>query len=399
MKENKQLSNIRRSIKVSNLVHNPPYQGGIVQYCILLVNSLTDLNAGIDINCIGFKSLYPPFFYKGKLPKENKSAIQFKVPIKNYVTWYNPFSWIKAYKDLSKTDIIHMQWVSPLLAPLQFTILKLNKWFAKKKTVLTCHNIEPHESTVLDRIFTKMVFNNIDHFVVHAEQNKPRIINEWKKKESHVHVVPHGTFGFFTQYRAQSRQELRIKLGLENKKVILFFGYIRKYKGLRFLLQAMPEVIKEIDDVILVIAGELWEPWNEYKKIINKYNLSDYVRVYPEYVDDKKVYEFFDSADICVLPYHNTEQTISGPLLVSLAFGLPTIISPVGGVKELIQNNQNGVLVEGGNPQLLAASIIKLMQNKEILKTMREKALLTTKDHTWDKVAIKYSEIYNKILE
>ena len=128
-------------MKVGMLVHNPPFQGGIVQYSVLLVNSMKDK---VDFELVGFDKLYPPFFYKGKLPKENRSGIQFYKESLNFVTWYNPFSWIRAYFKLSKCDIIHLHWVSPLLAPLQYTILKLNRIFYRKKVVLTCHNIEPH---------------------------------------------------------------------------------------------------------------------------------------------------------------------------------------------------------------------------------------------------------------
>src|SRR3989338_89587 len=152
-------------MKIAMLVHNPPYQGGIVQYSVLLCNAL---HGSVDLNLIGFKSLYPPLLYKGKLPKINNSGISFKAESNNFVTWYNPLSWVKAYLKMKKSEIIHMHWVSPLLTPLQYTILVLNKLFAKRKVVLTCHNIESHETTPLDKLFTLMVFSKIDSFIVHA---------------------------------------------------------------------------------------------------------------------------------------------------------------------------------------------------------------------------------------
>ena len=348
-------------MKICMLVHNPPFQGGIVQYCILLANTL--YKKGINLEICGFKKLYPPFLYKGKLPKKNKSGIQFEMPNYNFIIWYNPLTWIKVYFKLKKCDIFHFHWVSPLLAPMQYVVLKLNKLFSKKKVVMTCHNIEPHESTVFDRLFTKIVFSNVNHFIVHAQQNVNRLINDYSISKERIHFVPHGTFGYFTKWSKESKQELKKHFGVENKKVILFFGYIREYKGLRYLIKAMKNVVEKDKNVRLIIAGELWQNWKEYQSLINKFKLGKYIKVFPNYVEDKNVHKFFDCSDIVVLPYHNTEQTISGPLLVSFAFGKPTIVSDVGGIKEIVNKN-TGLLVNGGDVRQLSKEILKLLKDK-----------------------------------
>lgn len=371
-------------MKVCMLVHNPPYHGGIVQYCILLANSIKDK---VNLNLIGFKNLYPKFLYKGKLPKKNDSGIQFEIHSENFIAWYNPLTWLKAYFIIKSSDIFHFHWVSPLLAPLQYTILILNQIFSKKPVVITCHNIEPHESTIFDNIFTKAVFSKVDRFIVHASQNKERLIKDYNIKKENIYVIPHGNFSFFTKWSSPK----------SNKQAILFFGYIRKYKGLIYLIKALPEIIKQNKNINLIIAGELWEDWKIYQDEINKLNLNNHIKVYPYYIPDKEVHKFFNMAEIVVLPYHNTEQTISGPLLVSLAFGKPIIISKVGGIPEIIKNNKNGLLVEPGNVKELSKTVNYLLKNKQLQKKLSKEALKTTKNMTWDKIADKTLEVYKSI--
>ncbi|TKJ17354.1 hypothetical protein CEE44_02355 [Candidatus Woesearchaeota archaeon B3_Woes] len=383
----------KNKIKVCMLTHNPPFQGGIVQYCVLLANQLKNK---VNLNIVGFDKLYPPFLYKGKLPSKSGNGLHFETKYTNFIKWYNPFTWIKTYNIMKKADIMFLHWVSPLLAPLQYTILKLNSVFRKKKVILTCHNIEPHESTIFDRIFTKKVFSLVDHFIVHAEQNKLRLIKEYRKNPNKIHVVPHGTFDFFTKWRKKNKKELKKEFNLnENEKIILFFGYIREYKGLKYLLKSMHEVIKEDKNIRLIIAGELWQNMEVYEKELN--GLENFVKFFPKFIPNQEVYKFFDVADICVLPYHNTEQTISGPLLVALAFGKPTIISPVGGIREFIKDGQEAIFSQGGDVKLLSENIIKLIKDKNLQDKLSKNAIKKNSTFGWDKVTSKYYEIMKNI--
>ena len=292
-----------------------------------------------------------------------------------------------------------MHWVSPLLAPLQYKILMLNRFFKRRKIVLTCHNIEPHESTIFDKIFTKAVFSKVDHFIVHAEQNRKRLIKNYKISPKRVHTIPHGTFGYFTKWKNESKEELKKRFGFEKKdKIILFFGYIREYKGLRYLLRAMPEIIKKEPNAKLVIAGELWQDWKTYKKEINP-EIKNKIKIFPRYILDKDVHKFFDMADIQVLPYYNTEQTISGPLLVGLAFHKPIIISNVGGISEFLKDGKNALIIKGGNTKELTEKTIKLLKNKKLQSKLKIGAKKTDKLFEWKNVADSTFKIYKEILK
>jgi len=399
----------QKKLKICMLAHNPPFQGGIVQYCVLLENNLIKLYKDkLNMKIIGFNHLYPPLLYKGKLPKKNRSGINFQSPNSNFIDWFNPLSWIKAYFVMRKADIMYLHWVSPLLTPLQFVILKLNRIFSKKKVILTCHNIEPHESTVFDRIFTKTIFSLTDNFVIHAQQNKQRLIRDYNIHPDKICVAPHGSFGFFTRWRPTNltkihlKQQLRKEFNIDQKtKVILFFGYIREYKGLRYLLRAMHKIIEQEQNnktenkVKLIIAGELWQNIKEYKKDLK--GLKKYIQIYPKFIPDHEVHKYFDVSDICVLPYYNSEQTISGPLLISLAFGIPTIVSPVGGLPEFVKDNHEVIFSEGGNVDLLTKNILNLLRNKKLQLKLSKNALKKDKSFQWDNVALNYYNVFNNV--
>ena len=245
----------------------------------------------------------------------------------------------------------------------------------------------------MDRFFTKMVFSKVNHFIVHAEQNRKRLIEDYGINVDNVHTVPHGTFGYFTKWKKESNKELREEFGYsKDDKIILFFGYIREYKGLRYLLRALPGILKEESNAKLIIAGELWQNWKTYEK-----EVYDKIKVIPNYIIDKDVHKFFDLADIVVLPYYNTEQTISGPLLVALAFNKPIVISDVGGVSEFLKDGESALIVQGGNVHSLELSVIKLLKDKKLQNKLISGAKKLDNTFDWDNVAEKTFEVYKNI--
>ncbi|MEK6816998.1 MAG: glycosyltransferase, partial [Nanoarchaeota archaeon] len=291
----------------------------------------------------------------------------------------------------------HIHWFTPQMAPLYYTILKLNSMGTRKPVVLTCHNIEPHESNPLDHLMTVKTFELADHFVVHAAQNRERLIKDYGKKPENVHVVHHGTFGYFTRWSKESKKELKKFFHFNDKDIILlFFGYIRKYKGLHHLLNALPKVVEKNPNVKVLVGGELWLGKDYIDDIIKRNGMEKHVRVYPRYVQDYDVHKFFDVADIFVLPYNNSEQTISGPLLVGMAFGKPIIVSPVGGVGEFIKAKHNGILTPCGDEDALANNINMLIKDKKLQKRLGDNAKKANDEFQWGTVAKQYLQIYKK---
>lgn len=383
-------------MRVYMITHNPPFQGGIVQHCVLLANSL---RRKVNLSVVGYKRLYPPVLYKGKLPRENRSAINFEMPCPRRLSWANPFSWVRAFLDVKNCDVIHLHWVTAFLEIIYYVILTLNKWFGKKPVVLTCHNITDHERVFLMDFMSRKIFRRVTHFVVHTGENKRRLIRNYGISKEQISVIEHGPFDFFTRYVDGTQEEQKEKFGIPGKNVILFFGYIREYKGLIYLIRAFKKVLQKVPNTVLLIAGELWEPLKKYEGEMKKIGLEGHVIFNPNYILDQDVWRYFVSADIVVLPYCNTEQTISGPMLVGFAFARPVIISAVGGIPDLVKHEENGLLVEPGNPETLTDAILTLLKNKQLRNSIASNGRTCVQRNTWEDVSVAYEAVYKKAIQ
>jgi glycosyltransferase involved in cell wall biosynthesis len=381
------------NIKVAFLAHTPPYQGGIVQYSILLANAIQEL---VDLTVIGYKDLYPRFIYKGDIPRVSKSGIDFKAPMTKVLKWWSPLSWLAAYTIAKECDIIHINWVTAFLGAPYWVILMLNRFGVKRKVVITCHNITDHEPVPFSGFFTGRVFKMADQLIVHAAENKERLNRDFGIPFENITIVPHGDFSFFTDLRSDTDNQIAKIKKSDKENLILFLGYIRKYKGLRFLIEAFPEILKECPDTRLVIAGECWEDIKEYEKMIEEFGITDRVTLTPGFVPDSDVWKYFDAADLVVLPYHNTEQTISGPLLVSMAFGKATVVGNSGGIGDLVRDGLDALLVPGGDVKAIANASIRLLKDPELRERLGSNAEKEIKKYNWADAALEIVEVYKR---
>ncbi|MBN1420485.1 MAG: glycosyltransferase [Planctomycetes bacterium] len=382
-------------MRVLMIAHNPPYQGGIVQASVLLANALA---GRIHLEVIGYRSLYPRFLYKGVIPRRNRSGIRFAVPFRRILRWWDPFSWWEAAGCARGFDILHLHYVTAFLAPLYFGLLLFVRLRAPGvRTVLTCHNITDHERLPFQGLLTRALFRRIDRFIVHAAENRERLRAHYGIPAEAVEVIPHGDFSFFRRWRGADPSELRRQFGVDGKKVLLFFGYIRPYKGLRYLLRAMPSVLRAHGDAHLLIAGECWHDPAEERRLIDDLGIRHAATFHPGYVPDPRVHEYFDAADIVVLPYFNTEQTISGPLLVAMTFGKPIVVCSSGGIANLVENDVDAVLCEGGDPEGLAREINALLDDPARAARLGRTAAERVRRHDWDRSARAHRELYERL--
>ena len=275
----------------------PPIKG-ISGFCIEQANYLSKK---LKVEFHSFSSIYPEFLYPGGTKeyskvftiKENKN-----LKIKRILTWYNPFSWI--YVGLTNQgDIVHINWWIYLLFPVFFTIVTLSK-LRKKKVILTLHNVIAHESNFLDKLFSSIMYRISDVLLVHTENNKETLIKQFK---------------------------------INKNKIILFFGTIRKYKGLDILIKAFAQVIKTIPEAKLVIAGKNWVDWKPYEKLIINLNLKNKVITHIRYIPSEEIQYYFTASDVVVLPYTHFDAQ-SAVANIAEAFNKPIIASSVGGIND-----------------------------------------------------------------
>jgi glycosyltransferase involved in cell wall biosynthesis len=216
--------------------------------------------------------------------------------------------------------------------------------------IFLCHNVSPHEGTPLDRALTAYGLGGADAFLVHARSEAAKL--EHLARGRPVRVHPHPSYEIFSE-RAPSREEARAALGLDGR-VILFFGYVRPYKGLGDLLTALTLARRDAWDRV-VIVGEFYEPPERYRALLEDPSIRDRVRVVNRYVPNEEVARYFAAADVVALPYR--EATGSGIAQVAFGAGVPVIATRTGGLEEVVEEGVSGLLVPPRDPPALARAI------------------------------------------
>ncbi len=373
------------------MIGSLPPMKGISQYCMSLANALSEI---VDLDFISFKKLYPRFLYPGGVDKDDStSGSEARFRNRDLMHGYNPVTWVRTGLTCDG-DLVHLQWWSYFLFPAYLTILLLLK-IRRKRVVMTIHNVTPHENARVGRFATRVLLNGTDGIIVHSEANKKALCRNYRiARRRKVFVVPHGVLS--APETSLTPEEARAALGVErSKKIILFFGNIRPYKGLKTLLTAMKEIRTELPEAILVIAGQPWEDWSEYENIIERLGLSKHVLVRTEYIGMKDVPVFFMSADLVVLPYSEFDAQ-TGVGLMALNYGKPLVITKVGALEDLVDNPI--ATTEPGDADGLARNIKAILRNPEILLGLAEDSRRLAGKFQWQVIAQKTLDSYRSLL-
>jgi len=236
----------------------------------------------------------------------------------------------------------------------------ISRWIKRNTAipiVYICHNVMPHDGGgILDRRLAITVLRQGDAFIVHSEQDLHRLhalLPTAKVAMSHIPT--------YAELAAKSnladQDELRTKLNLPtDRPILLFFGFVRPYKGLEYLIQALPLVLAE-QPVHLLVVGEFWSSPEFYERYAQEYNVSDAVTFVNQYVPNEELGPYFDLADVVVLPY--TSATQSAVVQLAFGFGKPVITTRVGGLHEVVREGVNGLIVPPQDEAALAGAIIR----------------------------------------
>ncbi len=352
----------------------------------------------VHLEFLGFHKIYPERLYPGGTKRKDASR-SGRIPglkVRNVLTYYNPVTWIWAGLT-AKGDIIHAQWWSVVLAPIYVTIGLLTK-LRHKKLVLTVHNVVPHEKgTPLIRIAgigERWLFALADSLIVHSESNRRRLAEIFDIDIGRIEVIPMGINGHDAP--SLSRDEARQALGIvDGRKTLLFFGNIRDYKGLDVLLRAMPRVLEDFDDSLLIIAGEPWEDWRKYQDIIDTHGLHDSVMLETHFVAEEVAEKLFCAADLVVLPYKYFEAQ-SAVAAVAAAFKRPMIVTDVGGLPDLVSDER--AVAEAGSATALAESIVTVLGDPALRARLQKDLARTADDLGWEHVGRQTADFYAKVL-
>ena len=344
-------------MKITILSTAYPLRGGIAHFNGLLYKELIKQN---DVKVLTFFRQYPSLFFPGKSQFEEADSTS-KIPSLQSIDSINPFNWIKVGNKIKKDSpelLIFRYWM-PFFAPCFGTIIRIVKRNKKTKVLVICDNVIPHERKPGDNALTKYFFKYADYFVLLSEKVKIDLLTLFPYAKHRI--MPHPVYSNFGE--AVSKNEARKKLKLKDGKLILFFGFIRDYKGLDTLLEAMVELKSKID-VKLIVAGEFYSNKEKYINLIDRLGIKDFLYLFTDFIPTSEVKYYFSASDAVVLPYKDATQ--SGIMQIAMNFKKPVIATNVGGLGEVIHDNKTGYIVDKENPSQLAGAITKFYsENKE----------------------------------
>ncbi len=327
-----------------------PYKGGIAHYTDLLCRALRE--DGNEVQLYSFKFQYPKLLYK-KPQKDMKSSGFGTNDADFCIHTLNPFNWIKVAGRIKKQkpELIILQWWHPYFAPCFWSICKLLR---REKILFVCHNVFPHERFPLDRLLTKWTLGCGRYFITQSKMDARDLLSV--KHDAVYRVTPHPTYGMFCK-QGMSMQKAREQLQIDQgQRVLLFFGFVRKYKGLQYLLEAM-KLLKERDfKVQLWVVGDFGEDKDEYVEQIRTFEIGDQVQMVQGYVPDDEVEKYFAASDLVVLPYLSATQ--SGIVQIAFGFEKPVLVTEVGGLPDVVTNGKTGYVVEPRSAEMIAEAIM-----------------------------------------
>jgi glycosyltransferase involved in cell wall biosynthesis len=330
----------------------PPFRGGIAKYCYSLAKELEKRH---ELLLMSYNRQYPELLF-GKKSQIDPEVVRediinefrnitYDIDSVNIVSWFETSKKIAAFKP----DMVILPWWVAYWTPMYLYLLYSlrNKGI---RVVFICINIFEHEDNALKKFLTKCILGRVDDFIVHSELEKRKLLEFNHKANVKKHLLP--LFEYDTS--AVFRRDKKIHL--------LFFGFVRPYKGLDVLLNAMG-ILKNYD-ISLEIAGEFWNDKDEYLKLIKDLDISDKVTIIDKYIPDNEMSQCFSRADLVVLPYRKT--ITSGVIATAYGFKKPVLATNIGGFNEVIRDEYTGKIVAPDDPQAFANGILWFLANKQI---------------------------------
>lgn len=347
--------------------------GGMLHYLSQLANAVSKY---ADVIVIGPKEFPHRYFY---CDIDIRAVIDCPVGTKMHKGL--SFKNINLINEINP-DVVHTTMAHHPLIAFFLYILRIHK---KYPIIYTYHDPQPH----VDRMPVEVIGNlfyayliKFDKIIVHGKALRDVLIGKGISDEK-IAVIPHGDYSFFVNCGKTIHSE---------ENCILFFGSIRAYKGIEYLIKAVPLISKEIPDFKVIIAGE--GDFSKYSKLITDKSKFE---IHNRFIPDEMVSELFRRAELLVLPY--IEATQSGPLHIAYAFKKPVVATNVGAIPEVVEDGKTGYIVPPRDVTALADAIIKLLKDDELRKEMGETAYRKMKEElSWDKIAEQTVEVYKNAI-
>lgn len=333
----------------------PPYRGGIARFSASLAEQLLDL--GHDVKVISFRKQYPKLLYPGKSEKDHSQTLSvvhtnFLFSPLNIMDWKVTFREIQDFQP----DLVIYQWWTTFWAPAtSWLIHKLKKAGINIKILV--HNAFPHEATWIDTKLTAWALREANSFVTMTEGEAKRLRGV-VSPQAKILTAPHPIYHQFPS-SGLSKIEVRTKLELPlDAPIALFFGFVRPYKGLNILLDAMAVLKSKGSNIHLVVAGEFWEDQENYERRIAELGINDMVTIRADYIPDSEAGLYFEAADLFVAPYVGGTQ--SGSIKQAMGYGLPLVITELIADHAVLEKPTGSIVVPANDAESLAGGMHQL---------------------------------------
>ena len=337
-----------------------PYRGGLAAFNERLAYEAQA--SGDEVEIITFTMQYPDFLFPGKTQYSDAPAPK-DLKIRRLMNSINPFSWIRTARQIRKMqpDLLIVPFWIPLMAPCLGTITRIARHKGMQVTSIL-HNVIPHEPKAWDKMFVRYFLRSADSFVALSDSvHDDCLALLGKNTNKKVRISPHPIYDIYGDPldKTEARKQLRLPA---DGKILLFFGFIRDYKGLDLLLHAYADKRLQKGDVHLVVAGEFYNNSEKYHALEKELNLSQPVIWHTNFIPDDQVRVYFSAADIIVQPYKTATQ--SGVTQIAYHFCKPMLVTNVGGLAEIVPNGKVGY-VTPVDPQAIADALADFCANED----------------------------------
>jgi len=326
-----------------------PFRGGIAHYTTLLVKHLRERH---QVVFYSYSRQYPRWLFPGStMPDPSSRALE--EPCERTIDTLNPLTWWQTAQRIAadKPDVLLLQWWTPFWIPLLLTVSVITRR-AQIPILYLCHQMIEPDSSALELLLARPALRLGDAFIVVSQKDfamAQRMLGDKPIRAGH-----HPIYDGFPQ-QGLARVEARARLGIEpDEPLLLFFGFVRRYKGLRYLLEALGKLSQPPR---LLIAGEFWEEEQLYRDLIRQLGLEQHVIIHNRYIPNEEIESYFVAADALALPYLSGSQ--SGVGMIALNYGIPVIATSVGGLAETVTHGETGLIVPPADSVALASAIAR----------------------------------------
>lgn len=366
-----------------------PYRGGLAAMNERLARQL--MEEGHEVVIYNFTLQYPGFLFPGKSQYTDEAAPE-GLNIIRRINSVNPFNWIKVGRRLKreKPDLVVVKFWLPFMGPALGTIARLVRSNHHTRVICIADNMIPHEKRPGDRWLTRYFTGGVDGYIAMSHE----VYDDIEKLVKHPkrRFTPHPVYDHYGEMisRETALESLYLETGY---RYLLFFGFIRDYKGLDLILKAMADPRLRKGNIRLIVAGEFYADGEVYFKLIRKLGIEDRVLMHTEYIPNDEINRYFCAADLVVQPYKSATQ--SGVTQIGYHFNKAMLVTDVGGLGEIVENRRSGYVVPP-DVQAIADAIVDFYENNRREAFERETMKLKER-FSWEKMTQVMMELYDSL--